>query len=227
MKLGDRIKGYEKCIDVRLLPKVPVLVRVDGRAFHTFLKGFDKPFDLEYIDAMVESAQDVSRDMQNFVAAYVQSDEVTFMLHASNPMSEFWFDNKLQKITSISASLMTANFNVNLRKRKNDIDRLAVFDARAFNVPESDFLNAFLWRVKDWNRNSIQMYCRSFFSHKSLIGKNTTAMKEMLKENGIPAWESLEPRLRNGTFIFKNGSIVSDFEPSYEGLSDIFIAHSI
>lgn len=222
MNIGDRMKGYERCANPRLTPRVPVFIRVDGRAFHTFLRGFDKPFDEGYINTMVESATSVSKDMQNFRVAYVQSDEVTFMLHSSDPRSEFWFDNKQQKMTSISASLMTANFNQILPTYKEEVERVAVFDARAFNVPESDVVNAFLWRVKDWKRNSLQMYCRSFFSHKSLIGKNTKAMNQMLEDSEIPAWETLEPRLRNGTFIFRDGSTVSEFDPTYEGVSELF-----
>ena len=69
-------------------------------------------------------------------------------------------------MVSIAAANMTANFNKLLSEAKDGIERLALFDARAFNVPENDMVNAFLWRVKDWKRNSIQMYARSFFSHK-------------------------------------------------------------
>ena len=132
------------------------------------------------------------------------------MLHTSNPKSEFWFDNKQQKMNSISAATMTAHLNKSLMT-----DRIATFDSRTYNVPESDAVNAFLWRVKDWKRNSLQMYCRSFFSHNSLIGKNTQNMYDMLEEAGLPAWNTLEARLRNGTFIFRDGSIVSNFDPTY------------
>jgi len=222
MNLGDRMKSYEKCANPRLTPRVPVFIRVDGRAFHTFLKGFTKPFSGGYISTMVDTVETISKDMQNFRVAYVQSDEATFMLHSSDPRSEFWFDNKQQKIASISASLMTANFNNILRTYVGGDLNLAAFDARAFNVPESDAVNAFLWRVKDWKRNSLQMYCRAHFSHKSLIGKNTEAMYKMLEEAGIPAWQTLEPRLRNGTFIFRDGTTVSEFEPTYEGVSELF-----
>jgi len=222
MDLGDRMKRYEKCVSPQLIPRVPVIIRVDGRAFHTFLKGFEKPFDAEYITSMKESAQVVASEMQNFRIAYIQSDEATFMLHSSDPRSQFWFDNKQQKMTSISAALMTANFNRILSTHKGNLEKLAVFDARAFNVPESDVVNIFLWRVKDWKRNSLQMYCRAHFSHKKLIGKNTEAMNKMLKDSEITPWENLPSNLRNGTFIFRDGSKTSDFDPTYEGLTDLF-----
>ncbi len=109
--LGDRIKSYEKVFSPSLLKKVPVIIRVDGKAFHTFTKGCEKPFDKRFINCMVAAAVDVAKNMQGFKIGYIQSDEVTFCLtDYDNLDTEGWFDYDLSKIVSISASLMSVRF---------------------------------------------------------------------------------------------------------------------
>ena len=107
---------------------------------------------------MVNASLKVAEQMQGFKLAYTQSDEVSFLLtDYDNFQTDPWFDNKLQKIITVATSIMTANFNKFI-----NVDKLAYFDGRAFNIPENEIANYFLWRAKDWGRNSIQMYTRSF-----------------------------------------------------------------
>jgi tRNA(His) 5'-end guanylyltransferase len=197
--LGNRIKQYENVSSHRLVHRLPVIIRVDGKAFHTFTKNSEKPFDRRLIDAMVESAYQVSREMMGFVLAYHQSDEVTFYINnVRNLDSEAWFDNKLSKIISVTASLFTARFN-DIYGSTN-----AIFDCRAFNVPYTEVPNVFIWRQRDWQRNSLHMYARSIFSHKDLMNKRGTQIREMLERESF-SWDSLHRQLRNGTFITPKG----------------------
>lgn len=166
MSLADRIKRYEKTFSFQTMNRMPVMIRVDGRAFHTFTKGMNKPFDKSLINAMVFAACDVAKEMQGFKVGYVQSDEATFCLTDYDRLeSQGWFDYDLAKMVSISAALMSVAFNYDFIKPQHD-DQRAFFDSRAFSVPVDDVVNAFLWRARDWERNSLQMYARSFFSHK-------------------------------------------------------------
>lgn len=239
--LGDRMKAYEHCSAVTLLPNTPIIIRVDGKAFHTFTKkmGFKRPFDNNYIDCMDFAARRTGLQMQNFRAAYIQSDEATFLLHSDNPMAESWFGGKVQKLTSISAAIMTNNFNTMVAIRNGDYDTRpdysfepAIFDSRAFNVALQDIPNVFLWRMKDWRRNSLQMFARGFFSHKELNGKNTDDMIKMLADID-QSWYNLPSRLRNGTLLFNtentkneyNIEVVTEFEPNYLSVGDLFKKH--
>jgi tRNA(His) 5'-end guanylyltransferase len=210
--LGDRIKRYESSYAHRLVPRSCVLVRVDGKSFHTFTKGCEKPFDQNIIDAMVIAASETAAEMQGFKLAYVQSDEATFLLQDFDTLqTQGWFDYELNKIVSISASMFTAHFN-----RAYGSENPAYFDSRAFVVPEVDWPNAFLWRQRDWERNSLQMLARAHFSHKQVQGKKAPELHDMLHEKGVH-WAYLDDQLKNGTFILRDGSLEHG-KQCYEGI---------
>ena len=224
--LGNRIKGYETVSRNFLCKRTPVMVRVDGRAFHTFTRGADRPFDKRIMDSMVAAATAVAIDMQGFKAAYVQSDEATFLMTDYDDINtEGWFGYNLSKIISLSASIMSVEFNKWYGTDKgNDCISTAVFDSRAFNVPRDDVANAFLWRMKDWERNSLQMYCQSVFSHKQLHKKNKDDMHEMLHQEGKNWTTDLTDQQKNGTWIVKKDfSLVAkcDVLPRYDNVAAI------
>lgn len=209
--LGDRMKGnYEDRARAYLVRRTPVIIRVDGRAFHTITKKADKPFDRQIIGAMLNAAMQVAHEMQGFKAGFIQSDEASFLLMDDDTtQTEAWFDYNQQKLVSISAALMTLAFNqsedfVQYRQAGKLFNATAIFDARAFNIPREEVANYFLWRAKDWERNSISMYARSFFSAKQLHGKNRDAVLTMLEAEGH-RWNELDPTFRNGSWISKWG----------------------
>lgn len=218
--LGDRIKGYEGVSKSKLTRRVPVIIRVDGKAFHTFTRGMEKPFSQDLINSMVCGAVNVAQSMQGFKAAYIQSDEATFLLtDYETHETQAWFDYSVNKLVSISASTMSMNFFAALQE---DTGMLPVFDSRAFNVPREDVVNTFLWRAQDWERNSLQMYARAHFSHKELHKKNRADIHEMLHHKGLNWAKDLTPQERNGTFLFKTAdSIVANYGvvPSYTSIS--------
>lgn len=205
--LGDRIKRYELASQPQLLPRCPVIVRVDGKAFHTWTKPFAKPFDNSIVDAMVGAAFETGHQMQGFKLGYVQSDEATFLLTDYEQLStQPWFGYELNKVVSVSASMFTAQFNRSFQSLNLP---LAYFDSRAFNVPEDDVANVFVWRQKDWRRNSIQMLARSRFSHRDLLGKNTAEMHAMLDGTSV-FWSDLPDQLKYGTFVLPDGSRITE-----------------
>jgi tRNA(His) 5'-end guanylyltransferase len=221
--LGDRIKTYENVSRIFLTRRTPVIIRVDGKAFSTLTKKCDKPYDKRFMDSMLSSAVEVSKKIQGFKIAYVQSDEASFLItDYENINSQGWFNYNPSKIISVSASIMTINFNNYFFEKSlsNKID--AVFDSRAFNIPERDIPNYFIWRAKDWERNSLQMYCRSFFSHKELNNKNKEQMHEMLHKIGKNWTTDCSSRQRNGTFIIgDNREINSSILPNYAHINSI------
>lgn len=205
--LGERMKRYEETCHFHLSPKIPVIIRVDGKSFHTFTKKCVKPFDISMISAMQLSAFTICREMQGFKFGYHQSDEVSFLLtDTDNIFSQQWFGYDYSKIVSIAAASMTAVFNetnwCKEYKRENVIKHPPIFDARAFNIPETDVENYFVWRAKDYERNSLNMYARSFFSHKQLANKNKQEIHEMLHGIGKNWATDISNAEKNGTFFY-------------------------
>ena len=226
--LGDRIKSYEQVTKHVALPNMPLVIRVDGKAFHTFTKHCEKPFDAHLQEAMVEAALYTANTLQGFKAAYVQSDEVTFVLtDYDTHETQGWFNYELPKVISISAATMSVAFIAAIGETKPEYinhSNLPVFDSRAFNVPHHDVINTFLWRAMDWKRNSVQMMAQANFSHKELQGVNVETLKVMLTSIGKD-WNNLPGRDKYGTFIVKVGRnivVKNQVIPTYAA-----IAHSL
>jgi tRNA(His) 5'-end guanylyltransferase len=204
-KLGIALKRCEKRDSHYLESQRPVIVRIDGRAFHTVTRNLKckKPFDGELHDAMIEAARAICNDAQNVRLAYTQSDEISILMYERTPESGQWFGNRIEKICSIAASIATYAFNKHLRK----IDAVpAYFDARAFNLPVDMVQKYFYWRTKDARRNSISGLAQSMFSSKELHGKNTTQMIEMCG-NEEAKWGELESWKKWGTLLVKEWAV--------------------
>lgn len=214
MDLSDRMKSYEAVTKVQLCPRNPVILRLDGRAFHTLTRRMDKPFSRVFIDAMVKSAIAVCDDVQGLKLGYVQSDEVNIVFTDYDRLnSSGWFDYKLSKIISVAAGIMSANFSL-------AVGKAVAFDCRAFNVPEEDVANYFLWRVKDWTRNSLNMFAGKFFSHKKLMNKSSADKYAMLHAIGED-WDNLTPQLKNGTWIKRSLAINYDCFNTYVAIDKL------
>ncbi len=198
--IGDRMKAnYEDRYRFSLTRRTPVIMRLDGRAFHTLTRGLEKPFDDSFSNAMNATARFLCSEIQGAKCAYVQSDEISILITDFDTLTtDAWFDYNVQKMTSISAALASVHFTVCWL---ND-GKHAIFDSRVFNIPKEEVCNYFIWRQLDWLRNSVQMLAQAHFSHKQLHGKNQPAMHEMLHGIGIN-WADLQERWKNGTFIVK------------------------
>lgn len=223
--LGDRMKNYEAVAQSKLLQRTPVIIRVDGKAFHTFTKRLCHfndmslslgPFSQGLHDTMTRTAINVSMQMQNAVFAYTQSDEISFLLRDWDKLTtQQWFDGKIQKIVSVVAGMTSVYFNFFLAREYENVypgvvpdwcTQYPVFDARVFNLPKEEVTNYFIWRQKDATRNSIQMLGRHYFSHKQLHGKNSNDIQDMLMslERYPVNWNDLETWKKRGTVIARN-----------------------
>jgi len=207
--LGDRMKQNYEAPSRQFLPRrMPILLRVDGKAFHTFTRGMDKPFDMRLIGAMNDVAIALCEEVQGSQFAYVQSDEVTLLLHNYKRLNtQPWFHGNVQKMTSVAASVAASVMSL-------EYGRHAFFDARAFVLPEAEVCNAILWRQQDATRNSIQMLARARYSHNQCDGKNCSELQEMCFQAG-DNWNNLPTHLKRGRFILRDfaGQWVVDNEP--------------
>lgn len=194
--LGNRMKRFEEVAQTHILPRMPAIIRIDGRAFHTFTKKsrWQKPFDSDLHNIFVESTQAIMDDIGGTARlGYTQSDEVSILLYDCNRYDSIhWFGRNIQKICSIAASCFTAHFNSLL----DESHGLAMFDARVFSIPQEDVPNYFLWRFKDAQRNSIQAFAQSRASHEELQGKSC---QDLLTQ--FPEWHRLPEWCREGQFI--------------------------
>lgn len=110
--LGDRMKMYEGVAKTTLMKRVPVIIRIDGKAFHTFTKGFVRPFDDVLIKSMQETTLWLCENIQGCVLGYTESDEITLVLCDYQTYdTSAWFDYEVQKLCSIAASMATMQFN--------------------------------------------------------------------------------------------------------------------
>lgn len=186
--LGDRMKrDYESRTRFLLPRRTYTLLRIDGKAFHTYTRGCARPYDIDLMADMDTAAAALCKDAQGAALAFVQSDEISVLLtDFESTTTESWFDGNLQKLASISASVVTAHFNA-ARFARGIVDRVACFDARVWTIPARiEVENYFLWRQQDATRNAISMTAHAHFSHNTLQGTSTDEMQERLfTERGI------------------------------------------
>ena len=200
--MGDRQKLFEGLeANRKLLPTAPTLVRLDGRAFHTFCRGLAKPFDVRLSRAMVETAKYLVEKTQACVA-YTQSDEISLAFPNRDLASPLLFDGRAQKLCSILAAMTTAKFNQEIAKRLPEkAHLLPVFDARVWVVPSLELAaEHFLWREVDATRNSLTMAAQACYSHKELQGVGAAQKHELLRAKGIN-WNDYPDSFKRGTFV--------------------------
>lgn len=226
-ELGKRMKEfYEQVPKYRLMRRTPVAIRIDGKAFHTFTRGFQKPFDEVLIKSMQNTMKYLCENIQGCVLGYTQSDEITLILVDYKKLnSSAWFDYEVQKMCSIAASMATMAFNTFF---KNEVDKFyynhvnpgdplveyyqtyrdaqykgAMFDARCFNIPKEEVTNLLYWRQVDAARNSVQMAARAKFSHNECDNKNQSQLQEMLFQTYGINWNDYPTHMKRGSCCIK------------------------
>ena len=230
--LGIRMKTfYEEIPKTKLMRRTPVAIRIDGKAFHTFTRGFQKPFDEVLIKSMQETTKYLCENIQNCIFGFTQSDEITLILVDYQTLTtEAWFDYEVQKLCSISASMATMAFNkffyenvfqyngmasMDMSNKKypykeiyaKAIEKGAMFDARCFNIPKEEVTNLIYWRQLDASRNSVQMVGQAYFSQKELQNKSCNDIQDMLMTQKGINWNDFPTVYKRGTAVIKDGSL--------------------
>lgn len=225
--LAERMKGYEKRNRYYLQRRMPVILRLDMRAGHSFTRGFERPFDEVFIKSMQDTAKYLCKNIQNCKLSYQQSDEITLLLVDYDKLNtDCFFDYRVDKLCSIAASMATMAFNkyfydnvfvynatatVDLSDKKypfkevysKAVDKGAMFDARCFNIPKEEVTNLVYWRQLDASRNSIQMVGQANFSHKELQNKSCNDIQDMLMTQKGINWNDLPTYQKRGSCCIK------------------------
>ena len=207
--IGDRFKQYEEVTQHVLTRRVPVIIRVDGNAFHTLTRriwgrGYSDVFE----NIMDQTAAAMCTRISGLKFIYIQGDEASMLLTDYDTIkTQPWFGYNVNKLVSISAGMFTAFFNYEMKRKLGaghpDLDKnISWFDSRAFNVPHDDVANYFIWRQRDWERNSIGMFAGTVCSHKELEGKKCNERQEMMFKKGLN-WGKLPVAKRRGRAIYR------------------------
>ena len=241
--LGDRMKNnYENVNRFYLTRRMPVIIRVDMRAGHTFTKGMNKPFDDVFVKTMQETMEYLCENIQGCVLGYTQSDEISLVLvDYAELTTDAWFGNNLQKMCSISASMATLAFNKaftrNISKQSKRLytehleekdasyietleiamNKGAMFDSRVFTIPKEEVCNYMLWRQQDATRNSIQSVGQANFSQKELHGQSCNNIQDMLMTQKGINWNDYATTLKRGSCCIK----VDDDLTKYDDVGNI------
>lgn len=197
--LDVRMKQYERAYRTILPRRSYVLMRLDGRAFHTYLAEATKPFDRDFMAEMNLVAARLAEEIQGTQFAYVQSDEISLLLTDFESLqSQQWVGGNLNKLLSLSAGLASAY----LARLRHNHPGLPHFDCRVWLISDPvEVANYFVWRQWDAVRNSIQMAAQAYFTVATLHGKSVNDLQEMLySECGIN-WNTYSADCKRGRLI--------------------------
>ncbi len=227
--LGDRMKKYyEVRSQTHLIRRMPVIIRIDGKSFHTFCKNFEKPYSIILNHMLNETALFLCNNIQGCKFAERHSDEISLFLTDYDKLTtDAFFDYNVQKICSVVASMATAEFCRQLFYNQmllmRGLKQWPNFDARCYNLPKEEVANYFYWRINDAVRNSIGMFVQSMYSAKELHGKSINEQQEMMFAKGFN-WNDLEGGIKSGFIIFKQGDETNEkfaLSPSPKNRTDL------
>ncbi len=232
-------ENYENRAKTYLTRRMPVIIRLDGKSFHTFTRGFQCPYDEVFHDTMNETTKYLCENIQGCKLGYTQSDEITLLLTDYDTLTTAaWFDYGVQKMCSVVASMATMKFNKSFERnvdwfnRKNKLNGIddadspqwnlyikylqalekgATFDARCFNIPVEEVTNCFIWRQQDATRNAIQMLGQCNFSHKELQNKSCNDIQDMLMTQKGINFNDMPTAFKRGVCCIKNHMVCEPY----------------
>ena len=199
---GDRMKSYEsQTCDIKMIPLIPMVARLDGKGFSKFTKGLKRPYDERLSKLMIETTKYLVKET-NANCGFTQSDEITLLWYSKDPTSQVYFNGRLFKVISDLAASASVFFNSKLAEYiPEKKDKMPRFDCRVFNVPTlEEAVSAFHWREKDATKNSISMAASEYYSHKFLMKKNSSEKQELLFKKGIN-WNDYPSFFKRGTYV--------------------------
>lgn len=191
---------YEDALRLYVPRRTHIVLRIDGRGFHTFTAKLERPYCRPLADALDEAALRLCHEMIGCRFAYGQSDEYSFVLSDMEPATApLWFDGNIQKIVSVSASLFTGFFN-----KAFDCPQPGAFDCRILVIAQrSEVEKYLLWRQLDASANSLNMLASAHFSHKELLGRSTAEKHELLHSKGIN-WAKQPADFKRGRAVIRH-----------------------
>lgn len=214
MDIAERMKSYEHTWRRRLMPKTPIILRLDGKAFHSYLAPLKDRYDFEFSHLMQQVTLHLQSEIQGCVFGYTQSDEISLLIcDWQTYQTQQPYGGVQNKLESISAAMATGYFNF-IKGRLDYIKDVkhdyAMFDSRAFSLPVNEVVNYFIWRQQDATRNSINVLGQMYFSAKQLQGKSVNAVQDMVFKKHDINWNDLDSWKKRGVCTYQG---IVDVEP--------------
>lgn len=200
----DKVKELENVSSkLKLDDNLPISVRLDGKSFKNYTKILKKPYDQRMSEIMIDTMNYLV-DETDAKLGFTQSDEITLIYYKTKKYQQIFFDGKIQKLSSVLASMATAKFNFEASKKlKEKNNNFAFFDCRVWNVPtKQDILDLIINRQEDGIKNAISMAAYSIFSNQETLKKTSLEKINMLKEKSI-IFEDYPEYFKSGTFSKK------------------------
>lgn len=202
-EFGNKMKQLEQIYAGDKFEKnLPICIRLDGKGFSKYTAHLEKPFDFNFSEVMKQVTEFLIKE-SNAVIGYTQSDEITLILYSNDPIKSVFFDGKIQKITSILASMATAKFNqlANQYFVGKNVPALAFFDCRAWTVKsKEEAVNVLFWREADATKNSVSIAARSLYKHSEVVNKTSKEMKKMLLKKNVD-WQNYPKAFKFGRYL--------------------------
>lgn len=211
--MGDRHKAFEtRETSEAFMPGLPVIARLDGRAFHTFTRGLQRPYDENLREAFIETTRYLVDTFQAS-AGYCQSDEITLSWPCQDPNKPLLFDGRKQKLVSTLAATASVKFFEQVCKRlPHKAHLLPTLDCRAYQYPTLELATeAFLWREADATRNSLTMAAHAHYSHKELHKAGYAKKHELLFAKGIN-WNDYPAAFKRGVYV-RRETVLKELSP--------------
>lgn len=209
--LGERMKRYEFTTRHYLPRRSYTLIRVDGRAFHSFTRGMERPFDPRLSKAIDQVGIALAKGLSGARFTYQQSDEISVLLTDFDDIHTMpMFGGNLQKLCSTSAAIATAAFLRHYPEYAS-VEDAPTFDARVWQIPDpTEVENYFVWRQQDATRNSVSMVGQAYFSHKELHGVSMKDLQEKLWYECGVNWNNYPDGFKRGRVSLKTEYMLSE-----------------
>lgn len=220
--LDKKMRAFETSMDQFVIPELYIVTRLDGRGFTKLTKELlelERPFDIRFSDAMIQTTKHIMNCGFNIVYGYTESDEISLLFH----LDDNSFGRKTRKLTSILAGEASACFSLAL-------NTVATFDCRIIPLPNDKLvIDYFRWRAEDANRNALNAYCywklrdqglsSSVVTNKlsglSIGDKNDLLYQQGINYNDLPAWQ------KRGIGFYYSNTIKRSYDPIKQTEVDI------
>lgn len=201
--LGDRLKQYEETYETRLPDEGYIVIRLDGHGFSKYTKGLDKPFDAKFSIAMQKVSETLLSEFQA-ICSYTQSDEITLILppRVVKGESHQIYGGRVQKLVSLTAGLASTVFSSHFTNPASK--KLPYFDSRVYSVASvEEAYNSIMWRCRDAEKNSKNVFAQSYCSHRSLLNKTSQEQIELCNTATGKDWNTIDTRYKFGLTSYK------------------------
>ena len=204
------MKEYEIYSDLRVPVNSKIIIRLDGRSFHSFAQNMElkKPYDDNFCRVMVNVSKELFEEFSPLFI-YSFSDEISILL------DKIPFNGRIEKINSVMASFTSSSFTLNYGVK---FPKAVAFDSRVIPITDDKIYDYFKWRQDEAWRNCVNGYGIHFLKSKysssqaneKINGLGLSDIHEMLFQNGINL-NDVKTWKKRGIGVYRKNKEVTGF----------------